>query len=361
MKLKRPKSDADTELQLPARSDVVTIVRPSGERAQARVAECDGESLLVALMFRTERPFEAGRLDGLVLEFTDRRGRIRLQGTVTLEDRELLRFRELHSMEVIQEREYVRVPATRPVAVTSASSRSSIQTFSVDLSGGGMLLAGPGTLKVGERIQFRLTHRPGRLADHGHRHRRAHRQPGPPRRLLRRDRRGRPPSPRALHLRVPARRTAPRAGPQGASWPLRTRARARPRTRRPTRRARRTQVRREVRRRAERRASASPRTRAPCAASPRPSPGAALVGFLLGGYLSLPTHSAFEAALRALVAGVVCYVVVWTAAVFLWRRLVVAELRHAQHELLAAELAKLRERRSQRDNRPPAGSAAGRR
>jgi hypothetical protein len=67
----------------------------------------------------------------------------------------------------------------------------------------------------------------------------------------------------------------------------------------------------------------------------------ALAGFLLGGYLSLPTHSAFEAALRALAAGVVCYVVVWAAAVFVWRRLVVAELRHAQHELLAAELAKL--------------------
>jgi hypothetical protein len=67
----------------------------------------------------------------------------------------------------------------------------------------------------------------------------------------------------------------------------------------------------------------------------------ALAGFLLGGYLSLPTHSAFEAALRALAAGVVCYVVVWAAAVFLWRRLVVAELRHAQHELLTAELAKL--------------------
>jgi hypothetical protein len=66
-----------------------------------------------------------------------------------------------------------------------------------------------------------------------------------------------------------------------------------------------------------------------------------LGGFLLGGYMSLATHSVFEAALRALVAGVVCYVAVWAAAVFLWRRLVVAELRHAQHELLAAELAKL--------------------
>lgn len=88
---------------------------------------------------------------------------------------------------------------------------------------------------------------------------------------------------------------------------------------------------------------------------------AALVGFLLGGYLSLPTHSAFEAALRALAAGLVCYLVVWTVAVFVWRRLVVAELRHAQHELLAAELAKLDNAVPSVTTATPAGSAAGRR
>jgi hypothetical protein len=65
-----------------------------------------------------------------------------------------------------------------------------------------------------------------------------------------------------------------------------------------------------------------------------------LGGFLVGGYLSLPTHTLADAASRALVAGVVCYVAVWAAAVFLWRRLVVAELRGRQHELLATELAK---------------------
>jgi hypothetical protein len=68
-----------------------------------------------------------------------------------------------------------------------------------------------------------------------------------------------------------------------------------------------------------------------------------LGGFVLGGYLSLPTHSLDEAALRALLAGVVCYVVIWAAAVSVWRRLVVAELRQAQHELLTSELAKLRD------------------
>ena len=66
-----------------------------------------------------------------------------------------------------------------------------------------------------------------------------------------------------------------------------------------------------------------------------------LAGFLVGGYLSLPTQTLVGAGLRALAAGVVCYVAVWAAAVFLWRHLVVAELRAAQQELLATQLAKL--------------------
>jgi hypothetical protein len=157
MRLRRAKSESRGELELPERTDAVTLVRPSGERVQARVAERDGEELLVALMFRAERPLQDGRLNDLLLEFTSPRGRIRLGGTVTLEDRELLRFRDLSSMELLQEREYVRVQATRPVMIAAGSSHSSVQTFSVDLSGGGMLLAGPSTLKVGEQIQFRLS------------------------------------------------------------------------------------------------------------------------------------------------------------------------------------------------------------
>ncbi len=159
MKLKRsPKArDRGEELVLPERSDPVAVVRPSGERIQARVAERDDEGLRVALMFRAERPLDDGQLDELVLESTNRRGRIRLQGTVTLEEPELLRFRELHSIERIQEREYVRVQSTRPVLVVTGGSEGTVQTYSVDLSGGGILLAGPSTLTVGEQVEFRLT------------------------------------------------------------------------------------------------------------------------------------------------------------------------------------------------------------
>jgi hypothetical protein len=66
-----------------------------------------------------------------------------------------------------------------------------------------------------------------------------------------------------------------------------------------------------------------------------------LLGFLAAGYLSLSTHTVTEAGFRALVAGVVCYAIVWAGAVFLWRHLVMAELRGRQQELLQTELAKL--------------------
>jgi hypothetical protein len=80
-----------------------------------------------------------------------------------------------------------------------------------------------------------------------------------------------------------------------------------------------------------------------------------LAGFLLGGYLSLPTQTLAGAGLRALVAGVVCYVAVWAAAVFLWRRLLVAELHQAKHDLLAEELAKF-----DRTHTPGPGGPVGR-
>ena len=63
-----------------------------------------------------------------------------------------------------------------------------------------------------------------------------------------------------------------------------------------------------------------------------------LAGFLIGGYLSLPTETLPAAGLRALAAGVICYVAVWAGAVFLWRRLVVAELRGAQQAEVARRL-----------------------
>jgi hypothetical protein len=65
----------------------------------------------------------------------------------------------------------------------------------------------------------------------------------------------------------------------------------------------------------------------------------ALIGFALGGYLSLPTNTVAEAGLRALLAGMVCYVAAWAGAVFVWRRVVVLELKGREQELVEAAVA----------------------
>ena len=62
----------------------------------------------------------------------------------------------------------------------------------------------------------------------------------------------------------------------------------------------------------------------------------ALAGFLLGGYLSLPTHTVASAGVRAIVAGLVCYVSVWAGAVFFWRRMVMLEIKAREQELVRA-------------------------
>ncbi len=57
--LRRNAADNDA-LKLPKRSATVTLVRASGERIQARVVESGEDSLLVGVMFRTERPLREG-------------------------------------------------------------------------------------------------------------------------------------------------------------------------------------------------------------------------------------------------------------------------------------------------------------
>jgi hypothetical protein len=66
-----------------------------------------------------------------------------------------------------------------------------------------------------------------------------------------------------------------------------------------------------------------------------------LAGFIIGGYLSLPTSTLVGAGLRALEAGVVCYVAVWAGAVFIWRRLVILELKGREQKLLAEAQSRL--------------------
>ena len=55
----------------------------------------------------------------------------------------------------------MRIDAARPVLVYAGRDTSEVQSYTVDLSGGGFLLAGPDTLKIGEEVSFQLSLTPG--------------------------------------------------------------------------------------------------------------------------------------------------------------------------------------------------------
>lgn len=61
---------------------------------------------------------------------------------------------------------------------------------------------------------------------------------------------------------------------------------------------------------------------------------AALTGFVLVGLVSLQAHvPLFDSGVRALVAGVCCYVIGWALAVMVWRHVARAEVLVRQQQL----------------------------
>jgi hypothetical protein len=124
------------------------------------------DSLLLAITVPT-KPLTPSQLEDVVLEYNSQRGRVRLFGAFALEDPadpDLLRMREPRSVEVVQERSYVRIQAARPVIVYGAGAQARVESYTVDVSGGGLLLAGPDTLAMGDEVSFNLSLAPGERA-----------------------------------------------------------------------------------------------------------------------------------------------------------------------------------------------------
>jgi len=162
MKFGRGKSEAPapTELlELPERTDALILSVQYGDKLPARVLERGANSLLVAITVPAKR-LSARDLEGLVLEYAGAKGRVRLSGVATIEDPkepDVLRMDGLRAVEVLQEREFVRIRAARPVRLFVGKELQPIETFTIDVSGGGLLLAGPETLRIGEQLRFQLT------------------------------------------------------------------------------------------------------------------------------------------------------------------------------------------------------------
>jgi hypothetical protein len=166
---------------LPRESEDVMLASEAGERMAARVERADDDALLLVLLLPPPVVDEGDEdLGELVLEFSCRRGFVRLGGHAEIESGDLVRFRDVQALEVIQRRRFVRISAVRPVAVALPDDAGEIHTSSVDVSGDGMLLAGPDTLQVGDEVRFRFRTEPDadpiegvgrvvRVVENGHR------------------------------------------------------------------------------------------------------------------------------------------------------------------------------------------------
>jgi hypothetical protein len=165
VKLGRAKHQAQGAIVLPEVHDVVSLNLGGGGHVPGRVLERGEDTLLIAITVPT-RPLSTAQMDDMIIEYTGSRGRVRLRGSCLMEDpndSDLVRINSPRSVEVLQEREYVRIRSARPVLVYSALEQQQVQSYTVDVSGGGLLLAGPETLRVGEQVKFRLTLTPGVL------------------------------------------------------------------------------------------------------------------------------------------------------------------------------------------------------
>jgi hypothetical protein len=164
VRLSRRKAARNEPVALPEMAEMV-VLAVGGGRIPARVIERGPDSLAVAITVPT-RPLDHDQLAELLVEFSSPRGRVRLAGTVASQDPsdpDVVRIVSPRSVEVLQQREYVRINSARPVLVYYGRDQDRVQSFTVDVSGGGLLLAGPDTLGIGEQVSFRLTLTPGVL------------------------------------------------------------------------------------------------------------------------------------------------------------------------------------------------------
>jgi PilZ domain-containing protein len=147
----KPKEPA----RLPPDGEQGKLLLPGGEVMPVRVAESGDGILRLVYLLEPQTPLQAGG-EPPVLEWSSARGVVRLAGKVVWEAPDLVRFEVQDMVDLQQRREHVRVHAPRPVVLEFEASGRELGTFAIDLSGGGVLLAGPDTLQIGDRLRFRL-------------------------------------------------------------------------------------------------------------------------------------------------------------------------------------------------------------
>lgn len=132
-----------------------TLTTPAGAELPVRTFE-RGEEVVLVVLVNIDDERDSDSMESAKLEYTSRRGLVKLRGEAVFEDQSLVRFHPDGDAEVLQRRDFVRVDTPHPVTVESdADAKRRVHT--VDLSGGGMLLADDEDLDVDQTIRFTIS------------------------------------------------------------------------------------------------------------------------------------------------------------------------------------------------------------
>ncbi len=132
-----------------------TLTTPAGEELPVRTFE-RGEEVVLVVLVNLDEERGSDSVEAAKLEYTSRRGLIKLRGEAVFEDQSLIRFHPDGDAEILQRRDFVRVHTPHPVTVESTDDGRRCVHI-VDLSGGGMLLADDETLEVDQTISFAMS------------------------------------------------------------------------------------------------------------------------------------------------------------------------------------------------------------
>jgi PilZ domain len=151
---------APTPFTPPALRQDVVLTLPRREQYRARVTRVTDQEVVLVLMLNARDSLTPGELVPMAIEYPAPRGLVRLEGHGTVATHDLVRFRLDGAADVLQRRDFVRVRVVRPLALARVLPDGElgewIDTLTANLSGNGLLAAGPDTLAVGDAVRFRV-------------------------------------------------------------------------------------------------------------------------------------------------------------------------------------------------------------
>jgi hypothetical protein len=140
------------------------VVLALSERPQdhhrARVSRLSAEEILLVLNVEARDRLHPGDVLATTIQYPAPRGLVRLEGRATVVTHDLVRFHLEGAVDVLQRRDFVRVQVVRPLALATVADDGTlgswIDTLTANVSGNGLLAAGPDTLSAGDAVRFRI-------------------------------------------------------------------------------------------------------------------------------------------------------------------------------------------------------------